>query len=175
MIFCIRSPSKKLKVSLFMEYTQALIQKIREAKEAKHLTNEDISEMTNIPETTVSRILSGASKRPGFENVLTMAIALGVSVDKILGAALPGEEPPQRVEVVAESYASVLKVKDDLIIEKDKLIEELRATHARYIKNNAKLTTVVFVLGAVLCLCCVGLTAYFVYDVFNGDVGVFRY
>lgn len=158
-----------------MEYTQVLIQKIREAKEAKHITNEDISEMTNIPETTISRILSGASKRPGFENVLTIAIALGISVDKILSAALPGEEPPKEVENVVESYASVLKLKDDLLESKDKLIEELKSVQARMEKNNTRLTTVVFALGAVLCLCVISLTAYIGYDLFNGDVGFFRY
>ncbi len=157
-----------------MEYTQVLIQKIREAKEAKRMTNEDISEMTNIPETTVSRILSGASKRPGFENVLTMAIALGVSVDKILVAALPGEEPPKEVETVVESYDNVLKVKDTQITKMEELIAEIRASNDRYKKNNAKLTTVVFVLGAVLCFCCLGLTAYFVMDLFHSDVGFFR-
>ena len=157
-----------------MEYTQVLIQKIREAKETKRITNEDISEMTGIPETTVSRILSGASKRPGFENVLTIAIALGISVDKILSAALPGEEPPKEVENVVESYASVLKLKDDLLESKDRLIEELQETHERYKRNNTRLTAVVFVLGAVLCCCCIALTAYFVVDVFHGDVGFFR-
>lgn len=157
-----------------MEYTQVLIQKIREAKDAKRITNEDISEMTGIPETTVSRILSGSSKRPGFENVLTMAIALNISVDKILSAALPDEDPPKPVETVVESYASVLKVKDDLLTEKDKHIEVLKETHERYKRNNAKLTTVVFVLGAVLCLLCAALSVYFIYDVLNSDVGFFR-
>lgn len=156
-----------------MEYTQVLIQKIREAKDAKRITNEDISEMTGIPETTVSRILSGSSKRPGFENVLTMAIALNISVDKILSAALPDEDPPKPVETVVESYASVLKVKDDLLAEKDKHIEVLKETHERYKRNNAKLTTVVFILGAVLCLLCAALSVYFIYDVLNSDVGFF--
>lgn len=156
-----------------MEYTQVLIQKIREAKDAKRITNEDISEMTGIPETTVSRILSGSSKRPGFENVLTMAIALDISVDKILSAALPNEDPPKPVETVVESYASVLKVKDDLLAEKDKHIEVLKETHERYKRNNAKLTTVVFILGAVLCLLCAALSVYFIYDVLNSDVGFF--
>lgn len=157
-----------------MDYTQILIDKIREIKKSKHLSNEDISEMTHIPETTVSRILSGASKRPGFENVLTIAIALGISVDKILSVALPGEEPPKEVETVVESYDTVLKVKDDLLESKDKLIEELHETHERYKRNNTRLTTVVFVLGAVLCFCCIALTAYFVMDLFHGDVGFFR-
>jgi len=157
-----------------MEYTQVLIQKIREAKEAKRLTNEDISEITNIPETTVSRILSGASKRPGFENVLTIAIALGVSVDKILSVVLPGEEPPKEMETVVESYDSLLQVKDTQIADMEKLMVEIRDSNDRYRKNNTRLTIVVFILGAVLCCCCIALTAYFVMDLFHGDVGFFR-
>ena len=157
-----------------MEYTQVLIQKIREAKEAKRLTNEDISEITNIPETTVSRILSGASKRPGFENVLTIAIALGVSVDKILSVVLPGEEPPKEMETVVESYDSLLQVKDTQIADMEKLMVEIRDSNDRYRKNNTRLTIVVFILGAVLCCCCIALTAYFVMDLFYGDVGFFR-
>lgn len=157
-----------------MDYTQILIEKIREIKKSKHLSNEDISEMTHIPETTVSRILSGASKRPGFENVLTIAIALGISVDKILSVALPGEEPPKEVETVVESYDTVLKVKEAQLVEMEKLLAEVRDSNTRYRKNNAKLTTVVCVLGAVLCCCFIALMAYFVMDLFHGDVGFFR-
>lgn len=157
-----------------MEYTQVLIQKIREAKDAKRITNEDISEMTGIPETTVSRILSGSSKRPGFENVLTMAIALNISVDKILSAALPDEDPPKPVETVVESYAGVLSVKETKIEEQEKRIKVLEDSNERYKRNNAKLTIAVCVLGVVLCVVCIALSIYFVYDVFRGDVGFIR-
>lgn len=163
-------------------FTSTLIQKIREVKEEKHLTNEDIAELTGLPESTISRIISGAGKRPSNENVMAMAAALGVSVDRILGVVFKGEEPPKEVETMVESYASVLTHKDDLLAEKEKqlatnneLVEEIKKEKDRFEKNNAKLTTVVFVLGTVLCLCCLALTAYFVYDLLNGDMGVFRY
>ena len=64
-------------------HADALLVKIREAKEAQDLTNEDLAEMTGINETTISRIISGAGKRPSFDTLVTMAAALHISVDKI--------------------------------------------------------------------------------------------
>ena len=73
-------------------HADALLVKIREAKEAQDLTNEDLAEMTGINETTISRIISGAGKRPSFDTLVTMAAALHISVDKILYALLPDAE-----------------------------------------------------------------------------------
>ena len=140
----------------------------------KHLTNEDIAELTGIPETTVSRIISGSGKRPSNENVMAIAAALDISVDKILYTVFRGEEPPKEVEEMAAGYATALAAKEDLIAEMNKHMEGIKASNDRYRSNNRKLTTVVFILGAVLCLCCIGLTIYLLFDAFVWHEGFFR-
>lgn len=157
-----------------MEYTQVLIEKIREVKKERHLSNEKICELSGVAEATVSRILNGTSKRPSFDSILSMATALGISEENILVAAFNGEEPPQEVEAVAESYANVLSVKETKIEEQEKRIKVLEDSNERYKRNNVKLTTAVFVLGAVLCVVCIALSIYFVYDVLHGDIGYIR-
>ena len=174
MIFCIFTAKSCKEKRSFMEYTCILIQKIREVKEAKRLTNEDIAELTGIPETTVSRIISGSGKRPSNENVMAIAAALDISVDKILYTVFRGEEPPKAVEEMAEGYAAVLKAKEDLIEAQIKHMDGLKESNARYRANNSKLTTVVFILGAVLCLCCIGLTLYLLHDAFVWHEGFIR-
>lgn len=157
-----------------MEYTNILIQKIREVKEAKRLTNEDIAELTGIPETTVSRIISGSGKRPSNENVMAIAAALDISVDKILYTVFRGEEPPKAVEEMAEGYASVLAAKEDVIDALNRHVDGLQKSNARYRTNNAKLSTVLVILGAVLCLCCIGLTLYLLHDALVWHDGFFK-
>lgn len=159
-----------------MDHVQNLLQKLRELKEERKLTNEDIAEMTNLPTTTVARMFSGATKDPRFENIVRVAVALGVSVDRVLGLALPKDETvPPKVETVVESFADVLKVKDDLLSSKNDLISELQDSRKDLRKANFRMTLVIFILAIALGICLVGLSAYLIYDIANGDIGIIRY
>ena len=170
-------------------HTDALLVKIREAKDAQDLTNEDIAEMTGINETTISRILSGAGKRPSFDAIITIAASLHISVDKILYAVLPDEQVTPKIEMVTESYANVIKIKDDLLASKDKLIEEKEAVisdkddaidkmRSEMIINRAqrrKLASVLFVQSATLAVILALLVIYVVVDICHGHVGFMEF
>lgn len=156
-------------------HADALLVKIREAKEAQDLTNEDLAEMTGINETTVSRIISGAGKRPSFDTLVTMAAALHISVDKILYALLPDAEITPKVETVAENFANLVKVKDDLIASKDAQIADKDAAmekmHNDLVTNRAqrrKLATVLFVQAIVITALLAALALYVCFDTLHG-------
>ena len=160
-------------------HADALLVKIREAKDAKDLTNEDIAEMTGINETTISRILSGAGKRPSYDSLVTIAAALHISVDKILYAVLPDEEVTPKVETVVETYANVLKVKDDLIQEKnaqiadkDELIDKLHEDISSSRSQRLKLTSALFIQSLVVIALLAALVAYIGFDIAGGGFGI---
>ena len=163
-------------------HADALLVKIREAKEAQDLTNEDIAELTGMNETTVSRVISGSGKRPSFDTLVTMAAALHISVDKILYALLPDAEITPKVETVAENFANLIKVKDDLIAEKeaqildkDEIIDKMHADLVTNRTQRRKLATVLFVQSIVITSLLALLVAYVIADVSHGHFGFFRF
>lgn len=160
-------------------HADALLVKIREAKDAQDLTNEDIAEMSGINETTISRILSGAGKRPSYDSLVTIAATLHISVDKILYAVLPDEEVTPKVETVVETYANVLKVKDDLIQEKnaqiadkDELIDKLHEDISSSRTQRLKLTSALFIQSLVVIALLAALVAYIGFDIAGGGFGI---
>lgn len=157
------------------------LKKIRELKKEKGLSNEDIAELADVPETTVSKIISGATQDPRFESVTKIIIALGGSVDQILGLVPEEPEPPipSRVEAVVSNYADLLKSKDDLLVEKEKRIEaqQERISHLQDAIANLRRekTRILFFIGGFTLIVLLAFVTILMVDVTNGNFGYFRY
>ena len=65
-----------------MEYTY--IDRIKQLKSEKKITNDQLSEMTGIPLGTLAKILAGISDSPKLSNIVAICAALECSVDYIL-------------------------------------------------------------------------------------------
>lgn len=65
-----------------MEYTY--IDRLKQIKNEKKITNDQLSEMTGIPLGTLSKILAGISDSPKLSNVVAICAALECSLDYIL-------------------------------------------------------------------------------------------
>ena len=65
-----------------MEYTY--IDRIKQIKSEKRITNDQLSEMTGIPLGTLAKILAGISDSPKLSNIVAICAALECSVDYIL-------------------------------------------------------------------------------------------
>ena len=65
-----------------MEYTY--IDRLKQIKSEKKITNDQLSEMTGIPLGTLSKILAGISDSPKLSNIVAICAALECSVDYIL-------------------------------------------------------------------------------------------
>lgn len=63
-----------------MEY----IERIKKIKNEKKITNERLAELTGIPLGTLSKILAGISDSPKLANIVSIADALGCSLDYIV-------------------------------------------------------------------------------------------
>lgn len=60
------------------------IDRIKQLKSEKKITNDELSEMTGIPLGTLSKILAGISDSPKLSNVVAISEALGCSLDYIV-------------------------------------------------------------------------------------------
>ncbi len=63
---------------------ETYIDRIKQIKNQKKITNDRLSEMTEIPLGTLSKILAGISDSPKLSNIVSICEALGCSVDYIL-------------------------------------------------------------------------------------------
>ena len=58
---------------------------LKELKESCKLTTKQISNLSGVPESTISRILSGQTDNPTFDSVCAIVNAMGGSLDKLYG------------------------------------------------------------------------------------------
>lgn len=66
-----------------------LSEKLKALKTEKNLTTHQLSELSGLPESTISRILSGQTDSPGFLAVADLVRAMGGSLDEIVGIEAP--------------------------------------------------------------------------------------
>lgn len=138
------------------------LEKLQALKEQRKLTYNEIAQLSNIPETTVTRILNGRTQNPTLDNVIPIAIALGVSLDEVFGLSQPKEENfATPVATTLDSYAELLK-------EKDERIKDLKEEHEKMRKEKQRYG---FALACVVAFVMLLLTI----DILNGNFGYFRY
>ena len=76
---------------MYDDKIEKLIERFRETKNDKGLTDEQISEISNLPSSWIERLLNGENTHPGFYETMILASALEVSINeinKILGIKL---------------------------------------------------------------------------------------
>ena len=61
-----------------------MIEKLRQLKKDSHMTNQQIAEKSNIPESTVARIFSGKTPNPTVSTVISMVRAMDCSAGDLL-------------------------------------------------------------------------------------------
>lgn len=138
------------------------LEKLKAIKDEKDMTYAEISRLSDIPIATITRIFNGATPNPTFENFYRIAIALGASLDEIVGLRQP--DAPQvttSIENTLNSYAELLKEKDDRI-------KELKEEKERERKEKYRITCL-FACFVALILMLVGM------DALNGHFGFFKY
>ena len=109
--------------------------RIREAMHERNMTQATLVELTDIPKSTLTRILHDGSD-PSFDQIYRIADALGMSIDQLCGR-VQNEEVPESASVemadtAMNAYTELISAKDAQIAEKDKLIESLYGQLERY-------------------------------------------
>lgn len=125
--------------------------RLKELKEQKKLTNQELSNLSGVPIATINRLMSGATENPTIDTVLALASALGTTVDSLLGLSPPsghGDESPLIAlyeKRIAEKYAAL-------------------RVHSRWLRFLCALSLVLFLF----------IIAWLVIDVLNPKIGWFR-
>ncbi len=154
------------------------LEKFKEARDEKKLSNATIAMLSNTSLPTVTRFFQGNGKRLSVDTVASIASILDVSLDEAFGIGTP--TPVQKpldpnVEAIITSYTELMKEKDerikeqtDRLLEMEETIKQLRVDKVKMQKEKAKVTTFTFALGAFILV-------FLLFDLMNGHFGFFRY
>lgn len=127
-----------------MDFTERL----KALKSEKNMTSKEIANLSGVPESTVSRIISKRTSNPGFLDVTAIVRALDGSLDVVAGLCPPKEKPES---VLIKKYEKSINETRAALEKKDK---QLRRTYwAFYILIAA-------IVALILLDVCVGTIGY---------------
>lgn len=118
---------------------------LKKMKTESKLTTKQISDLSGIPESTISRVLSGQTDNPTFDTVCAIVKAMGGSMEHLTD--IPSESETKESSPLVALYEKIITDKD------------------RYIRL---LITFCCILVAVLIIIVLS-------DVLNGTIGFVRY
>lgn len=78
-----------------------MIEELRQLKKQSHMTNQQIAEKSNLPESTVARIFSGKTPNPTVATVVAMTRAMGGAPEDVMGGK--AENDPELMKSTGES------------------------------------------------------------------------
>ena len=126
----------------------AIHNQLKQLKEKRKLTNQQLSDLSGVPIGTVNRILSGQTDNPSFQSVCDMVMAMDGSLDELVGIK---EEPaPNERKSVSKE---IIQLYEGIIADKEKWMIRL------------------FTCCCVLTLVLIGIVAF---DLLNPNHGWFQ-
>lgn len=137
---------------------------LREHKEARHLTNQEVADAINVPVDRVRKFFAGELKNPNVFSVMAICIYFGLSLDTLL------ENPHGYTN---GNDAQIVHLENENLILNLRLEHEKENT-GRVERSLKRTTTFTYIL---LCLCAVmvvALVSYFVIDITHLDIGFVR-
>lgn len=145
------------------------LEKFKEARDEKKLSNATIAMLSNTSLPTVTRFFQGNGKRLSIDTVASIAAILDVSLDESFGIGTPAQKPlDPNVEAVITSYTELMKEKDERLKEQEETIRQLRVDKVKMQKEKSKVLTFALIFGAVVIF-------ILLFDMMNGHFGYFRY
>lgn len=74
--------------------------RLLELREAKHITQKKLAELSNVPQQTISAIESGKRKNPGIVALQKLAKALGCTLDEMMDEDEPSSAAENKEELL---------------------------------------------------------------------------
>lgn len=156
--------------------TQTIIQQIQPQCDSLHInmkhekdiqgkTNRELAERSGVPLSTTAKFFSGALSNPGIFSVAALCIALGLSLDVLMG--VKPETHTKDAERIIELERLLDRTEHDL-----KQSEILNGYLADGIKERKPL---IYGLTALCTLLTLSLMAYLMMDMGNGNFGFFTH
>ena len=91
---------------------------LKQLKEKRKLTNQQLSDLSGVPIGTVNRILSGQTDNPSFQSVCDMVMAMDGSLDELVGIkeeASPSDKKSSNKEII-QLYEGIIADKEKWMI-----------------------------------------------------------
>jgi transcriptional regulator with XRE-family HTH domain len=143
---------------------KAFLERLRLLKDKSGMTTKEIAEKSGVPESTITRILSGKTPNPTVISVMDIIKAMGGKASDVFDdnaqvntiPAVPTKvlsEMEQKNLEIVDLYKGIINSKDETIQSKDKTIKTLT--------------------GILLMLVCVFIFIL-LFDLFNGGIGYFQ-
>lgn len=86
---------------------------LKELKDQRKLTNQQLSDLSGVPVGTINRIMAGQTDNPSFQTVCDMVMAMGGSLDELAGIQTPGGgEPSPPGEDLIRLYERTIEGKE---------------------------------------------------------------
>ena len=138
-----------------IESNELLIERLRALKDKSGMTSKEIAEKSKIPESTVTRILSGKTENPTIITVMAMTKAMGgTSAD------------------IFDDDAQIIPSANAIVSDAEKRHSEVVDLYREIIKAKNKWIKFLTIVSLTL-------TAFIIFllilDITNGNIGYFRY
>jgi transcriptional regulator with XRE-family HTH domain len=110
---------------------------LKELKKEKNLSTKRLAELSNLPEKTVTRILSGQTANPYLDTLDRLATALGCSIGDIVAgtkAVVGTEQMPklqEEIENLISENTTIIAEKDLLLAENSILKDEVKTLNSK--------------------------------------------
>ena len=140
-------------------------QKLNELWKKSGYSLAELEQTTGIAHSTMRRLLDiNDESMPTFDNVINVVIALGGSIDELIGAKVSGTtETP-----LTQAYKQLLEEKDRIIAEKDDHIHRLQDASRTQRKEK-------YILAAVLLAILLTIMVVLIIDIINRNMGYVRH
>ena len=87
--------------------------RLKELKDQRKLTNQQLSDLSGVPVGTINRLMAGQTDNPSFQTVCDMVMAMGGSLDELAGIQTPGGgEPSPPGEDLIRLYERTIEGKE---------------------------------------------------------------
>lgn len=140
-------------------YISAYQGRFRQAKDASHMTLEELASCSGVSYSAVSRLYAGSQSDPRLYNSAALCKVLGLSLDDLFGLAQPKESPKELQE-----RNHKLEIENARLAAAEKAHQaQIRSTHA-----------ICYLLSFFCAVLAVSLIIYLVIDSQINDAGVIR-
>lgn len=142
-----------------LKFADAYPQKIKDAKQAKKLTNQELADLSGVSPSAVNKLLAGVQADPRLYNAAAMCQVLDLSLDELFGLKPEQTEDSLRTRV------------HDLELENARLSER-----TDFLGKQAKVSrTAAFSLVVLCTLLTIALIIYLVVDSSIHDAGLIQF
>lgn len=139
-------------------------QRLKYAKEDRHLTNAQVSELSGISISTVNKLLGGVQSDPKLYNAAAICKALGLSMDELFGLVHEEKSPEALTEKLHETELECVRLREE-----NKRLKEVNDIRKEQL--NARKPVTYMLLGLCAILAC-ALAAYLIIDSHISDAGL---